>query len=194
MDDARPGRRPAIGWAGSSWPVTQRIGSHPPADSDSTPGVVDVHIWPWKLAWVVARAAPVRLCWTPMSRNAVRLASPRPAIRWRTSRGCSKSLLHWVYRDERYVCCLEPSPLSRNGYRGDRYAQSSAGSRVGDISGSAWPSRQAAWVGGYGAGLRRPSPDRVRTTEVGDATSGSQYRCGAVMDDGMSPPRADPEF
>jgi hypothetical protein len=48
----------------------------------------------------------------------------------------------------------------------------SSSSEPGHISGSAWPSRRAGSVGGYGAGLRRPSPDRVRTTEVGDGPRG----------------------
>ena len=59
-------------------------------------------------------AAPARLCWIPTSWNAVRSASLRPPIQWRTSRGCSKCLLRWVSRGERYA---ELFTLQASGYR-----------------------------------------------------------------------------
>ena len=108
----------------TSWPATPRIGSRLMADSDSTQESPMSTTWPGN--WPGSFSRRPEALRTRMSRSAFRSASLRPPIQWRISRDCSKSLPHWVYRGKRYVCCLEPSPPSRNGYRGAQYVHSSS--------------------------------------------------------------------
>ena len=130
-----------------------------------------------------------------MSKNAVRSEWRPLPIRWRNLEGMFEVVgCTGFTAASGKSAASSSSPPSRRGSRGAQCGQSSVGSPRWHINGFAWPSRQAGSVGGYGTGRQRPSPDRVRHYRSWGRDLGVQYRCGAVMSDGLPPPPFDPEF
>jgi hypothetical protein len=127
-----------------------------------------------------------------MSRNAVPLESPPPAIRWQqgdfevvAALGLPRRAVRLLPRVVAAIPPLLPRRTVRAVIRG---LTALAYQRLRLAKSAGWVGRRvrrraAAAIAGRGPHYRSWGRDL-----------GLQYRCGAVMDDGMSPPRSDPEF